>query len=521
MNIKIFIPVIIAAFISSVSRLPVYLGWTVFLAYIPLLYFFEKAPRKPLQLLVAAALYSAFYIPLLLYWVAHVTFVGLIGIFLLYTLYFFIAFYAIGQIYRFLHPLRFVGFIAVLISFEYVQNYGELRFAWLNLGYSLADYTSLLQVAGLGGVVGLSILILIVNILLFKLFWAETFGQVASYALVVFILFGAWLSYGWYCLNHIPLQKHEARIAVMQPSIEQEDKWDAEYLNQILEINRDLTIQAAKDSMQIIIWPEAAMPTYIMHYPAHLEFVQNLSDRLGIDILTGFPDYQPAPEKHAKTELYYNAAALFQPFTKVSEIYNKIILVPVAERTPWLRYFPFLWKLEMGQANWEYGTEIRYYKSGEHSFSPSICYEIAFPDLNHQMAAGYDREKGAYNKSDYLVNITNDAWFGTSYGPWLHGVMTRFRAIENRIQIYRSANTGISMIVDPMGRVLAEAPLFQRTNISAPLYTTDSLAPIRKYYIYPILIVILAIILFVMATLQKSKGDPGFHSGSRRQRVKR
>jgi apolipoprotein N-acyltransferase len=77
------------------------------------------------------------------------------------------------------------------------------------------------------------------------------------------------------------------------------------------------------------------------------------------------------------------------------------------------------------------------------------------------------------------------------------------------------------MIVDPMGREIASTKLFERTNITAPLYTTSRIAPIRKYYIYPILIVGLAIILFVKATLQRAKGDPGHHSGSRRQRVKR
>ncbi len=521
MNLGMFIPVILTALFSSVSRLPVYLNWTVFLAFVPLLYFFEKASHKPWHLLVGAALYSAFYVPPLLYWIAHVTLPGLFGIVLLYTLYFFITFYVIGQIYRYLHRLRYVGFVAVMISLEYIQNYGELRFAWLNLGYSLADYTSLIQFAELGGVVGLSILILVVNILIFRMLWADDFAQVGRYLIWTVLLFSFWLTYGWYCLNYLNLEKHDARIAVMQPSIEQENKWDMAYLNHILGINRELTTQAAKDSIKTIIWPEAAMPTYLMHYPAHQEFVQNLADRLDIDIFTGFPDYRAAPEAHHNAELYYNSAALFKPFAPVSEFYDKIILVPVAERTPWLKLFPFLWSLDLGQANWEYGTQIRYYNSGDYRFSPSICYEIAFADLNHQMAAGFDSKARTLTKSDYLVSITNDAWFGTSYGPWLHGVMTRFRAVENRIQIYRSANTGISMIVDPLGRELASTKLFERKNITAPLYKTSRIAPIRRYYIYPILIVGLAIILFVMATLQRAKGDPGHHSGSRRQRVKR
>lgn len=499
----------LAGLISSLSRLPIHLGWTVFLSVIPLLYFFESGAKKPYQLLIASALYSAFYVPPLLYWITLVTPTGLVGIFLIYTWYFFLAFYAIEQIGKFLPRLRYIGFMLVLLSLEYIQNYGELRFPWLNLAYSLADYLAMIQFAAVGGVVGISALILLVSILIYKAITEHKPSYMGAYIVSAALILFFWISFGWVCLNNSPLEKQDTAIFVMQPSIEQDEKWDTEYLNSILEINQELTIKAAQDSAALVIWPEAAMPTYIMHHPAHQDFVQTMANRLNIDIFTGFPDYTIAPKQHPNTELYYNAATLFKPFTDIAEVYHKNILVPVAERTPWLSIFPILWKLQMGQANWEYGRDIRIYKSGEQRFSPSICYEIAFADLNHRMAVGFDRDSKRYRKMDYLVNITNDAWFGTSYGPWLHGVLTRFRAIENRIQIYRSANTGISMIVDPMGRVIAKAGLFERTNITAPLYTNSRITLIRRIYPYPILIVFFAFLLFIVATMKKRRMQKG------------
>jgi apolipoprotein N-acyltransferase len=202
----------------------------------------------------------------------------------------------------------------------------------------------------------------------------------------------------------------------------------------------------------------------------------------------------------------YNTASLYQPTNFDNVLYFKNILVPVGERMLWLHLFPFLWKVNLGQANWEFGTELAWYESGGYRFSPSICYELAFPGIFHRMAIPRDTLGRGFAKSDYLVNITNDAWFGTSYGPWLHAVMARFRAVENRIQIYRSANTGISLLVDPKGRVLQQTGLFEVGNITAPLYTTPKIPLIRRIHRYPFLFVAIAAILALLARIRKPRG---------------
>jgi len=196
---------------------------------------------------------------------------------------------------------------------------------------------------------------------------------------------------------------------------------------------------------------------------------------------------------------------MFRPYRMPDKPYYKIVLVPVAERMPYMNILPFLWKLQFGQANWEFGTEYMYYESGNVVFSPQICFEIAFAGLNRKMSF---RNLGEGNggkpaKIDFLVNITNDAWFGKSVGPWIHAMLTKFRAIENRIQIYRSANTGISMAVDPLGRIVEQTSLYEVTNISPPLYRCAKVPLFYHIYWWPLVICLLAALLILIALIKR------------------
>ncbi|MDZ4181743.1 MAG: apolipoprotein N-acyltransferase, partial [Candidatus Cloacimonadaceae bacterium] len=358
--------------------------------------------------------------------------------------------------------------------------------------------TVLIQIADLIGVIGISLLVLLVNIAIYNLIKGRRICIVA-----VLLIFALWAGYGILKLKTMPLQETDAGIQVMQPSIPQDDKWDEEQYQMILQRYRELTFTAAKDGARLMIWPEAAMPVYLIHDYVRLNDLYEIIESANIDVFTGFPDYSPAPASHFDDMYYYNGATLFKPKQPPGKIYHKNILVPIGERMLWLEHFPFLAKLQFGQANWEFGKELHYYQSGEHTFSPSICYETAFAEINHRMA--FRDVKGRLVKSDYLVNITNDAWFGTSYGPWLHAMMMKFRAVENRIQVYRSANTGISMVIDPLGRVIARADLFETKNIGAPLFRTPAVPLIRRINSYPWIFVALTLLLFAASLTKKTK----------------
>jgi len=494
-----YLLVFLGALLLALSRLPLNLGWLVFIGWIPFLMVFERCNCRPRQLLWVAAIKAVVYILVVMYWIGAVTPPGLIGIVLVYTGFYFIAFYAIYRIYALLPKLRYMGFVAVLISFEYVQNFGETRFPWFNQAYSLADYTILIQLADLGGVVLLSLLCLLFNVLIYRLLAHKRRLQPL---VIIILLLGLWLGYGHYCLRYKPLEKHEAQIHVMQPSIEQDLKWDEEQYYRSMALFQELTLKAVEDSARLVIWPEGAVTRYLRHdLQAQLD-LKAILDTVKVDIFTGFPHFEPAPPGHRNQELYYNAATLVRPGPVFGELYFKNILVPMGERTLWLDTFPFLWVLNFQQANWEFGTKLEYFQSGNLEFSPSICYELAFPEIHHRMAIPWDGLQHRYRKCDYLVNITNDAWFGTSYGPWLHAMMAKFRAVENRIQIYRSANTGISLVVDPKGRILAQTRLFEVTNITAPLYTSPEITLQRRIHRWPMLVLAFALLITLLSCVK-------------------
>ena len=147
----------------------------------------------------------------------------------------------------------------------------------------------------------------------------------------------------------------------------------------------------------------------------------------------------------------------------------------------------------MGQANFEYGKDQEIFFEQEYSYSPLICFEIAFPEITYRIAK---------RQVDFIVNITNDAWFHRSAGTYQHAAMTKIRAVETRTQIYRCANTGYSMIVNPKGEVLAISELFEKTVIASELYLCrNSSLYVDKLFWYPIIFVILSFILFIYALL--------------------
>lgn len=490
----------VAVLMLSLARLPLHLGFLVFIGWIPLMRELRKGDKSFKRLLLMGLIWSLVYVGIVFYWISEVTWGGLIGIIGFYAVYLALVFYAAQRIWKRWPRLGELGFIALMISFEYLQNFGETRFPWWNSGYALASYPQLIQAVDLGGMTLLALLILIINILLDS----ALAGKPRKLIWVVLIM-TAWIGYGQYCLKSLKLERRDLRVQVMQPSIPQTDKWEQEFYPQMIERFRELSMKAAADSTQLFIWPEAAMPAYLRYDMDRLRDLREIINVTGMEIFTGFPDFEHAPPEHVDDAYYYNAASLFKPDGSRQPVFHKNILVPVGERMLWLKQFPILWKLNFGQANWEFGKELAYYESFGYHYSPSICYELAFPDIHHRMAIPKDPNTRQLKKMDFLANLTNDAWFGTSYGPWLHQVMTRFRAVENRIQIYRSANTGISVIVDPLGRELASAGLFKIANLSAPLYTCSKVPLIRHIYPYPILFLILAAALILASCFKRGR----------------
>lgn len=344
------------------------------------------------------------------------------------------------------------------VSFELVLNYlSDLSFPWLPLGLSLSEWPLLAQAADLSGVRGLSFWIAATNGLVVDAWLAsraagpagpaESRRAVAFRAGMVVLLAAAAASYGAWRMATTSLTPF-ARVTVAQPNIPEEDKLRAQDKDRYLGIAGRVTREElARTKSDLAVWPETAVPDFLWRNPHWADSLRSAVGPSGVPILFGFLDSTlPLPTGFE----YYNAAALTDAQGNLSTQppYRKAFLVPIVERVPfvnpaWFARFNYFGSFGRGVDPVPF--TLPFGKVGV-----LICYESIFPQLSRQ----YRRDGVAL-----LVNITNDAWFGRSTAPYQHFAHLPIRAIENRLPIARSANTGISAYIDPLGRVHGATPL--------------------------------------------------------------
>jgi apolipoprotein N-acyltransferase len=337
----------------------------------------------------------------------------------------------------------------VWVASEVVLNYmSDLSFPWLPLGLALSRTPLLAQAADLSGVRGLSFIIAAVNGLIADAWLLRGHRAAIAKRLVAAIaLVAALAGYGAWRMRTtqlIPL----APVAIVQPNIPQEEKWQAENQSRIEGILDEITRKrlAANDS-KLILWPEASLPGFIAEHPEWSRDVRTMSRATRTPILFGTLDI----EWHGPGDYdYYNAAMLSDSMgvLNAQPPYRKSFLVPIVERVPFVnpRWFKSL-KYFGGYGR---GKNTKPFVVSFGKVGVLICYESIFPQRSREF-----RRQGA----NLIVNITNDAWFGKSLAPYQHEAHMALRAIENRVGIVRAANTGISAYIDPLGRIQGETQL--------------------------------------------------------------
>jgi apolipoprotein N-acyltransferase len=250
-------------------------------------------------------------------------------------------------------------------------------------------------------------------------------------------------------------------VALLQGDIEQGQKWDAAVREGIFSTYRRLTHEAAADpEVQLIIWPEAATPFFFANDRAYQARQLLLAQEVGRPLLFGSPTYS----REGNQDVMYNSAFLVGPDATVWGRYDKIHLVPFGEYIPLHRLLFFLDKLVVGIGDFRSGETYTVMAVPQGRFAVLICFEVIFPELVRHFAR---------HGAQFLANITNDAWFGYSPASYQHLSMVVFRAVENRLPIVRAANTGISAVIDPTGRLVQQTDLFVRTWIKDRISLAD------------------------------------------------
>jgi apolipoprotein N-acyltransferase len=334
-------------------------------------------------------------------------------------------------------------------AMEYLRSLGPLGFTWADIGYSQTPYVRLVQMASVVGTYGIGALIVLVNAMLAGLLMGRGRFYALAAALAVLIPAAA---------GHVILRGAEpgrtVAVSLIQPDISGSVKWDKAQSDTTMAILERLTLRS-RDA-DLIVWPETAVPFHALREPFEIERIAGLAEATGSHILVGCPDY----EYHEGEVRYFNSAFLMSPSGTVEGIYRKIHLVPFGEMFPFEDRFEILKRIDLGQGDFSPGTDLTIFHLDGSPFAVAICFESIYPGL-----VGDFVKRGAR----LIVNITNDEWFGPSLGPSQHAQMAVMRSVEYRIGLARCANTGISMIADPYGRVVERTRLFTRDILTGPV----------------------------------------------------
>ena len=381
-------------------------------------------------------------------------------------------------------------------SLEFIRSFAFSGFPWGTLGYSLYKVLPLIQMADITGVHGLSFLIVFANVVLFMALRRAVRGEpyrrpVQSGALLV-LMIGASLAYGVHRL-HQPPDGATLKVALIQGNIPQDVKWDPAFQEATIRIYERLTRQAAASNrLDLIVWPESAAPFFVQDEPRLSGRIGALAREAGTGMIVG----SPAFERNGNQMRNLNSAFFFTPTGEIGPRSDKLHLVPFGEYVPLAKLIPFVNKMVVGIGDFVPGTKFVTFPTGKGDAGVLICFEGIFPEL----ARGYIREG-----SRFLVNITNDAWFGTSSAPWQHLSMYTFRAVENRAPVVRAANTGISSLIDSTGRITDTTSLFKEAVLVGDIHLTNRVTFYTRYGDAFTHVVCVAFVMVLVATLRRKK----------------
>jgi len=402
------------------------------LAWVGLVPFFIALENKSLRFSLGIGfLTGIIFWSLTIYWLVHVTLLGQIILIVYLSLYF-----ALFSLFVFLSKRLKKGILLVpffWVVLEYIRSYLFTGLPWALAGFSQYRNLPVIQIAEITGAWGISFLVLFANVLIYSaLKKLLKLNIILSCSFIIIISF----VFGFYKLSLDPKEaKGEGfEISVVGGNIPQDIKWDRQAKEFIRKNYEELTVLAAKDKPELIIWPEAAVPA--LWGEDELEFKQLYSfiNSQKINLLTGTVSHFGGK--------YYNSALFISKSGVPQLIYHKLHLVPFGEFVPLKNLFPFLESIApVGDI-----TPGKRYTIFEKPapFGVLICFEDLFPELSRRFV-----QKGA----TFLVNITNDAWYKKTSAASQHLAASVFRAVENRIYLARSANTGISGFIDPYGRL--------------------------------------------------------------------
>ena len=323
-------------------------------------------------------------------------------------------------------------------------------FPWVLYGYSQIESLAIAQLGSVAGVYGISALLVFANVAFAssvssrgRARWTPPTAAIALVALV-----GLWGA-SRLRASSLTIAGAPLRVGLLQGNIAQEDKdsTDIRMRRRIFDTYLRMTIQAADAGARFVLWPESAAPFYFEDDRPAADEVRAIAKARRVGILLGSDELDPGDPPQ-----YYNAAFLVGPDGQTAAaVYRKVRLVPFGEYVPLRTLLFFAEPLVENVSDFSAGQEPVTMRFGAHTISTAICYEVVYPALIRAFA-----DRG----TELLTTITNDAWFGRSSAPYQHFAQAAMRAVEQGRYLIRAANTGVTGIVDPYGRIVARSEIF-------------------------------------------------------------
>ena len=351
----------------------------------------------------------------------------------------------------------------VWVSLEYLRsNLSFLALPWNLIAHSQHNFPIVIQISSFTGAYGVSFLIVLANSAMaavilkfsekYKTNWQAgltriTSGSTIALVITAICIAGFSLIYGHRILTKAP-NGEKVTLSILQGNIDREMKKDPKrHAAFIMQRYSLLTRQAARDNPDLILWPEAATPGSALKNLTLYNEIVNLIREADTYFLIGSSEYPKFIRNPSmKPKGLGNTAIFFKPDGKLIGQYLKIHLVPFGEQIPFETTIPWpRFIVPEGKKSWEVpGNEFTLFDLEGHKFGAVICWEVVFPDLFRTLVN---------NGAKFMINLTNEGWFGNSAAPYQLAAVNVFRAVENRVFVARAANNGISCFIDPFGRI--------------------------------------------------------------------
>jgi apolipoprotein N-acyltransferase len=460
---------------------PIEISWLAFIALVPwLMLILRCGPRE--QFVFSSLAGLGFYL-LNVTWIVPITIPGYISMSIYLALYWPVSGVLIRALYRRWSMPLVLAVPLVWVAMEYIRGLGPLGFQWFYLGHSQAENLSLIQIADLGGAYAVSFMLVLINTVIFELI---QFRKTLSYrhklldfsaAAAVFI---ATVLYGQWRLAQNTMRPGPV-VSVVQEDFPMFVEGDSPDIYDVFDGHLQLSFRAASDKPDLIVWPETSIgvsinPEFLNakpekkryqyeqpHSEVFVKTLKELSQAANSYLIVGALSKNLNPPGHYPEVDKYNSAIIYDRMGNFSDRYDKIRPVLFGEVVPFRYSIPWLYRFlnenmtPYGKDGYEYsltqGHTLKRFTlptpTGDFRYAIAICYEDTMADLVRENARPSDNKKPI----DFLVNLSNDGWFNHSSELPQHLKISVFRAIENRLAIARSVNTGISGFINPDGSI--------------------------------------------------------------------